>query len=315
MGSKRNPILVWAVMPDDFLRGQFRNLKEPLQMYADRFNCLSKEGLDLRLIVPSQCSEALKFFSIGQVIREYCPTIALELSSDALSDEYAKALSWPRDIMQVFGDKIYSPAAQTIYASQMIAGLGMKCSNLKTEMIGEGGLSVGAGDVVIGAQPSGFHLNWDSLIQSGYRHYPFRLDVAKFVSEPGPVREKDKNFYNCHIDTELGLILTPRNDFLLFANLPFFRAYSEQIEYLARDIPAKLKVISSPYEVQRRAINLVQLPNRRVIVDGRCHLMRRTLEELMGKDYVIPIETFHLECSAAGGLRCRTNVFEFSRFQ
>jgi hypothetical protein len=296
------PQLLMSLIHDDLSVGVSR--ESAIREYCRRAIVLADNGIELRFVIPA---DNLKGYSIASnlassSIAPWCVRIS---QGQSTSRNYFQALQWPRDLFQYIDGELFSYDCNLSITHQIANQLNLP--KPKTSSIGEGGLFVSTRDIVIASQPIGGEIDWQPLRNKGYQVYevPFLQ-----VDENKPEDFQNVSRQSGHIDLELALISSPQGNLALLINEPFYQEQKEILDRISIKTNAQIYRISEKFEVENRAVNLIQIPNGKVAYDVTATQTESILERILGKNNLIPFLPIGLESLAHGGFRCRTNLIQ-----
>jgi hypothetical protein len=278
---------------------------EILDRKVNALDALRGYGYDVRMlsgIGPNRDSLQLQDFTnavekqrSGQVIQ-----IPIEKDWDTF------LLTWPRDVFQVYGDTVFTPADREKLTKHIFNNLGAPDAKIKTSALGEGGLVVRSGNVVVLPERLQNLQEIRELEKLGYD-----LNFLPVPIQTDPVdTDLRLRMDNGHIDTEFNLIQAPNNKYLMAVNELYYKNYTAAVDSLRNKLDAKLHVIKSPNEqTYYRGVNFIELPNRKAALPRDCYSTKKFLEDELGQGNVISLDIDpDTDFRAGGGLRCHSVI-------
>lgn len=309
MVFERKPVLISSVLPNSWTFGKILRYA---QQYLEMMAIAEHEGMDFRFLLPKKGSWADSVSTMSSFFRKKFPENAVYISRGKEERPYLKALNYPRDLFQIFGEEAYTLGLNKMFSEQILSQLGRKGIPLTQSILGEGGLSIRAKNVVVGVTfPSnGFNLHWDELKKKGYDVFKLKLSLKAFREHGKTGRRLRKSMYNAHLDTQMNIAFTEQDNLVMLVNADFNEVFKEEVGELVRKLDAKKFVVSKPGEVYARAVNFVNLPSGKLIVNERCSESVQFLKNNLGDKSVYEISVPRQRMTYEGPLRCRTLVID-----
>lgn len=281
-----------------------------LDAYQHRYRALADRGVNLRVIMPARDFWKGLRIALADRLEEALPGLLVPLrhqDDEGLSGamRYLYAIKWPRDIVQMVRETVYTPQPEYSRTQGILKTLGLS-SRLRASLLGEGGLHVGNDSFRIIGDHASLTRAYRILDEERMEVYrmPLCFSLGKRRS-PATRLLQERTKYNGHMDTEVNVAFSPDGNTLLVVSNHYHRLFSEKVAALTRTLDACLYV-PTPRETALHAVNFCTLPDKSVLIPDTCRGTISFLEKNLGRNKVVPLTMLPRECTLQGGLRCCT---------
>ncbi len=286
----------WATNRDDLIK--------LLETYEGRKEFIEDKepGLEVKFIRENHQNNA------GYWLEKCFPnsTITIDKKDCKNKKDFEAALNWPRDILQVLKNTaLIAPRYKTL-GNKILNELGFN-GERELSHFGEGGTSVVAGK---GLLFSGIDLLFDKVeIVDKMDYLAIAMPLyAKLSSQDSVERRLARRLNrNRHIDTEMNLIQTKADKYLLIVTPEYHHVFKETVDLICSSTKNQLYVTKDSHHYQ--PTNFIVLPSGKIIISEKCKSVIDFLDKNLDTE-ILTYKPLRNECNRYGGLRCRTNIIE-----
>lgn len=210
---------------------------------------------------------------------------------------------WPKDGLQTY--RHFTAVAPIAAARHVAEALGLL--RISVSGLCEGGLFVRSADLIV-ASSAARSINDLRRLRQDYRLF---FLPQPFSSPSYRLRHPASQDGKTHLDLDFNLVRSVAGTVALLVGTLYYAVYRDRVRALAERLDARLHVV--PFnEVERRALNLVALPNGEVVIPGECTSTRQFLRCFLGADRVLeaPIVREFGFNGGRGGLACMSSLLE-----